>query len=38
MKRYNRGEITPVEWLDPLTLQRIEQLRSQVLALLEVHT
>ncbi|BDA44872.1 phosphatidylinositol 3-kinase VPS34 [Coccomyxa sp. Obi] len=29
MKRYNRGEITPVEWLDHLTLQRIQQLRSQ---------
>jgi hypothetical protein len=31
LKRYNRGEVAPVEWLDHLTLARIQQLRVQVL-------
>ena len=30
LKRYNRGEIAPVEWLDHLTLNRIQQCRAQV--------
>ena len=33
MKRYNRGEIAPVEWLDHLTLQQIQQYRGQVLSI-----
>jgi phosphatidylinositol 3-kinase len=31
LKRYERGEVAPVEWLDHLTLQRIEQFRAQVI-------
>ena len=31
LKRYNRGEIAQVEWLDHLTLNRIQQCRAQVL-------
>lgn len=34
LKRYKRGEIEPVEWLDHLTLQRIEQYRAQVACIL----
>ena len=30
LKRYNRGEIAPVEWLDHLTLSRIQHQRAQV--------
>ena len=30
LKRYNRGEIARVEWLDHLTLNRIQQCRAQV--------
>lgn len=30
LKRYNRGEIARVEWLDHLTLTRIQQCRAQV--------
>lgn len=30
LKRYNRGEIARVEWLDHLTLSRIQQCRAQV--------
>lgn len=32
LKRYERGEVARVEWLDHLTLARIHQLRVQVAA------
>ena len=30
LKRYQRGELRAVDWLDPLALKRIEQLRYEV--------
>ena len=30
LKRYQRGELRAVDWLDPLVLKRIEQLRYEV--------
>ncbi len=30
LKRYERGELHAVDWLDPLALKKIELLRHQV--------